>query len=80
MDKIYIKVIPNSKKELIEKISENNFKIKVKEEPKKGRANEVVKRKLADYFNLTLSEISLVSGKKSNNKIYTLNGTSSFKN
>ena len=66
---IKVKVIAGSKNEEIKKIDSNNFIIKVKERPIKGRANKAIIKSLSKYFDLTLSEVDIISGINSKNKI-----------
>jgi len=67
--KIFVTAKPGNNENLIEKIDEENFIIKVKEPPIEGRANRAITRLLADYFSLPLSNVSIISGKTSRNKI-----------
>jgi len=64
-----IKVVPNSKEQKIEKISELDYKIHLKAQPVKGKANQELIELLADYFNMSKSEICIIKGKTSNKKI-----------
>jgi hypothetical protein len=70
--KIFVKVCPKSKLEKVEKKSETNFRVRVKEVPEKGKANKAVLRVLADYFNIAESKIRIVSGSTSKIKIIEL--------
>ena len=67
--KIFVKVKPKSREEKVEKIDDINFKVSVKQPPEKGRANLAVTRILADYFNVSQSNIEIVSGSNSRLKI-----------
>lgn len=67
--RIFIKAKPNSKKELVKKIDENNFIVSVKEAPIKGRANQAIIKTLADYFNVSPLKIRIVSGHRSRQKV-----------
>ena len=66
--KIQVKVKANSK---TEKVSQegDNFIVKVKEPPKEGRANQAVIKLLAEHFELPQSQVRILSGFKSKNKI-----------
>lgn len=64
MKRIAIKVIPNSKTEEI--IEAEPMIIRVKERPKKGKANKAVLMLLSGYFN---ADVRIVSGAKSRHKI-----------
>jgi len=70
--KIKIKAKPNSKEEKIEKISDSEYIVSVKEPPVKGLANKAIIRVLADYFNVPKYQIRIVSGFTSRDKILIL--------
>ena len=67
--KIFVKVKPKAEKEKVIKIDDVNFKVWVRELPEKGKANLAVIRALADYFNVSQSDIEIVSGSTSKLKI-----------
>ena len=54
--KIFVKAKPNAKEEWVEKIDSAHFVISVKEPPIQGRANEAIKKVLADQ------SVKIVSG------------------
>ena len=56
---ISLKVIPNAKEDKIEKINENEYRIRVKEAPVKGKANDAVQKMLAKYFNVLARDIEI---------------------
>jgi uncharacterized protein (TIGR00251 family) len=66
--KIQVKVKPSSK---IEELSqeENSFIVKVKEPPKEGKANQAVIKLLAEHFGIPQSQIKILSGFRSRNKV-----------
>jgi len=67
--RISVKVKPNSKKEEIKKLTDNEFVLWVKEPAKENRANQAVIRLLSEYFNVPKSNISIIRGETSKNKI-----------
>ncbi len=69
MLRLYIKVIPRSQKNKIEKISAEEYKIWVTVPPEKGKANQAVIEVLADYFQKSKSRIQIKAGKSSRQKI-----------
>jgi uncharacterized protein (TIGR00251 family) len=69
---IKIKVLPCSKKQGIIKKSPDSFEIKVKEKPIQGQANKAVIKALMDYFQISQSEIKLMKGFKTRNKIFKI--------
>ena len=70
--KIFVKAKPNAKETKVEKISENQFSVWVKEPPRNGEANEAVCKALADYFGVSASLVRIVSGRYSKQKIVLL--------
>ena len=71
--RILIKARPNSREEIVKKISENNFEVSVKEPPVKGLANKAIIRMLASYFHISPLSIKIISGYTSRQKIVELN-------
>jgi hypothetical protein len=69
MMKIFVKVKPRAREERVIKISDTNFKVWVQETPEKGRANRAVLRALADYFDISQSDIKIISGSTSKLKV-----------
>jgi len=67
--KIFVKVKPKAREEKVEKVDDINFRVSVKQSPEKGKANLATIRALADYFNISQSKISIVSGSTSRLKI-----------
>lgn len=47
----------------------NEIKIGIIAKPEKGKANEEIIKKLANYFKINRSQIKIISGLKSKNKI-----------
>lgn len=70
--KIFVQAKANSKESRIEKISENSFIVWVKEPPKKGLANKAIAKVLSDYFDKSPSEVELVSGFSSKQKLFEI--------
>lgn len=67
--RISVKAKTGAKKELVEKLNDNEFVVSVKEPPIDGRANWAIARAIADYFGVSPSRISIISGQTSKNKI-----------
>lgn len=66
--KIRVKVKPNSRTE--EVIQEgDDLTVRVKEPPKEGKANEAVIKLLAEHFGVPKSQVRILSGFKSKNKV-----------
>ena len=69
--KVLIKVKPNSKDEGI--VQEGDiFTVRVREPPREGKANQAVIKLLAQHFGVPRSQIRILSGLRSRNKIVEL--------
>ena len=66
--KIQVKVKPSSKTEEVSREGDS-FIIKVKEPPKEGKANQAVIKLLAEHFSVTQSQVRILSGFRSRNKV-----------
>jgi len=67
--RIYVKVIPKSSRNKIEKISEGEYKVWITAPPVDGKANEALIELLSDYFNVSKSSVEIIGGKTSRTKI-----------
>ena len=67
--KIFVKAKPGAKEEKVEKVSESTFIVSVTARPEKGRANEAMAKVLAEYFAVSKSQIIILSGFGSRQKI-----------
>lgn len=72
--KILIYAHPNAKKPRIEKDLLNAMHVYVKEPPLEGKANKAVIEALAEYFHTKKSQVILLSGEKSKNKLFGIIG------
>jgi uncharacterized protein (TIGR00251 family) len=63
-----VKVIPNSKKELVSATGPNAFKVKVAALAIEGAANEAVIRMLAEFLNTKPKQLRILSGHKNPHK------------
>jgi uncharacterized protein (TIGR00251 family) len=66
--KIQIKVKPSSKTEELSREGDS-FIVKVKEPPKEGKANQAVIKLLAEHFGIPQSQVRIISGLRSRNKV-----------
>jgi uncharacterized protein (TIGR00251 family) len=66
--KIKVKVKPNSRTEEVSREGES-FVVKVKEPPREGKANQTVIKLLAEHFGVPRSEVRILSGFRSRNKV-----------
>lgn len=67
--RLEVKVITRAKKEEIEKISENSYKIKVSLPPEKLKANKRVIELLSKELNIKKQNIRIILGETSSKKI-----------
>lgn len=67
-----MKAKPNAKEESVDKIDERHFVVAVKEPPRQGRANSAIVKVLADYFHVPQSNVRLVSGFSSKQKLFEI--------
>lgn len=67
--RIEARVITRAKKEEIEKISENSYRIKVATPPEKGKANKRVIELLSEKLGIKKQDIRIISGETSSRKI-----------
>jgi uncharacterized protein (TIGR00251 family) len=66
--KIQVKVKPSSKTEDISREG-YSFIVKVKEPPREGKANQAVIKLLAEHFDVPQSQVRILSGFRSRNKV-----------
>ena len=72
--KIQVKVKPGSKSEGISREGAS-FTVMVREPPREGRANQAVIKLLAAYFGVPQSQVRVLSGQRSRNKVIEIIGT-----
>lgn len=67
--RITVHVKPRSRAESVERLRENEYQIRVRAVPEKGKANEDVIRLVAKYFGVSPSCVSLAAGGAGKKKI-----------
>lgn len=67
--RIELKVITRAKKEVVEKISKDSYKVKVSLPPEKGKANKRVVELLSEEFGVRKQDIKIISGETSSKKV-----------
>ena len=70
---IKVKVEAGAKKEKIEKKSENNFLIKVKEPAERNLANVRIREIIAFIYGVNSKSVRIISGHQSPSKILSVN-------
>jgi len=68
---VRIKVKPNSREQKIEQISDNEFKIYLKERPEENKANLELLKLLKKEFK---KNVKIIKGKTSRNKVVEIGG------
>lgn len=68
--KIFVRVKPQARKNELKKISDLDYIAHVKEPAKEGRANEAVRRLIAEYFGVSRSHVRLMLGKTAREKLF----------
>ncbi len=66
---IRVEAYPGAKKEKIEKVNNDIFRIEVKEKAERNLANKKILFLLATYFGLSVNKLRLISGHRSRRKI-----------
>jgi uncharacterized protein len=69
MQKITVRVKPNSKQQKIEEVEDGSLKIYLKSSPVNGKANKELIQMLADKYNVPKSHISIRLGLASRQKV-----------
>ncbi len=71
--RISVKVKPNSKASpKVERLSDSDFIVYIREKPKDGEANAALIKILSDYFDVPKTSIKIKSGATSRQKIIEL--------
>ncbi|MDP3741230.1 MAG: DUF167 domain-containing protein [bacterium] len=73
--KIFVTVKTGTKEKKVEKISDNTFKVSVREKPIDGRANAEIVEVLAAHFGISKSSVRIVSGATSKKKLIEIDIT-----
>ena len=67
-----VKVQPRSRQQIVQKIREKEYTVRVLSPPAEGKANKEVIALLASHFHLPPSRVKILRGKKSRQKIVVL--------
>ena len=66
---INVKVITTAKQNKITELRGGEFKVYLTCVPEKGKANNNLLKLLSEYFDVSKSQINIISGKKSHSKV-----------
>lgn len=72
--KINIIARAGAKENKIEQVGKNVYKVWLTSAPEKGKANKALIAMLADYFSTPKSDIEIIKGNKSKNKVLIISG------
>ena len=67
--RINVKAKPLSRDNKVEKLIDGTYIVSVKEPPIQGRANNAIIDILAEYFDVRRSQVTIISGRISRNKV-----------
>jgi len=70
--KISVKVKAGSGREKVEKAEDGSYAVWVRAKPADGKANEAVIKALAAHFDTAKSNITLLTGRTSKHKIFSV--------
>jgi uncharacterized protein YggU (UPF0235/DUF167 family) len=69
---VRVRVTPGSKREVFEKISDDTFRISVKEKPQASMANRRILELLATHLKIPTGKLRIVSGHHSPVKLISI--------
>jgi uncharacterized protein len=73
---IKVRVTPNSKVELVQQVGISEYVLRVKERAAEGRANAAVIALLSAHFKVKKSDVSIIRGIRSREKIIEVRSAS----
>ena len=71
--RIYVKVLPRSSRNSVEKTAEGEYKVKLTAPPVDGEANAMLVKVLAEFFDVPKSAVTIAGGKSAKTKIIDIN-------
>lgn len=74
MQKVKLRVIPRARQNKITTDADGTIRVHITAAPVDGAANDAVIRALAEYFHVPKSQIKIVRGETSRNKVVELPG------
>lgn len=72
--RIFLRVKTGAKKNQVVKIDPSHYQVSVKARPHDGRANFLLVKILADYFQVAPSQIEIKSGYRQKSKVVIIYG------
>ncbi|MFA6421806.1 MAG: DUF167 domain-containing protein [Candidatus Buchananbacteria bacterium] len=74
MRQILVQAKPNSSKVEVEKITDQVYKVRLTAPPVDGKANDQLIKVLAQYFDVSKSNIAIKAGKNAKTKVVIIYG------
>ena len=72
--KISVKAKPGAKEKYIKEVGAGEFEVAVQEPPVQGKANKAIVGAVAEYFDVSPSQVNIVSGFTSRRKVIEIEG------
>ncbi len=72
MTYIRVRVSPGAKRESVIQTDEKNFTIAVKEPAERNLANQRVREVIAEYFEVPVGKVRLITGHRSPTKVFDI--------
>lgn len=67
--RIFLKIKPKASQAKVVKIDDAYYQIFITRPPEKGKANKQIIKLLADYFNVSSSQVKIITGEKGRQKV-----------
>lgn len=67
--KLFITAKAGAREEKVEKIDDTHYRVWVKEQPEKGKANEKIIRVISRHRGVPRSHVTIISGRASKKKV-----------
>lgn len=74
--KVSVIAHPNSKKPRVEKDLFGTLHVYVNEPPLEGKANQAVRELLSEFFKVSKSQVTLITGQRAKVKVFEINNFS----
>ena len=67
--KIFVSVKTNAKEDAVQSVNGSHYSVRIKVSPVQGKANEALLRLMADFLDIPVSRLRIVSGFSSKQKV-----------
>lgn len=67
--KIFVSVKTNAKEDAVQSVNGSHYSARIKASPVQGKANEALLRLMADFLDIPVSRLRIVSGFSSKQKV-----------